>query len=142
MTPLMTAPLRALIVDDSPAAREVAEASLEAAADAAGLTFEILKAEGGMAALKVLATQPVDLLLVDLHMPDLHGLEVLSFWRQREPKEACCAVVISTAVSERDRDKAIEAGATAFLEKPVSAEALAPALDVLTSGGPAPGGAA
>jgi two-component system chemotaxis response regulator CheY len=138
----MTAALRALIVDDSPAAREVAEASLEAAADSAGLSFEILKAEGGMAALKVLATQSVDLLLVDLHMPDLHGLEVLSFWRQREHTAACCAVVISTAVSGRDREKAIEAGATAFLEKPVSAEALAPALELLAAGGAAPGGAA
>ena len=142
MTPLMTAPLCALIVDDSPAAREVAEASLEAAAEQAGLTFEIRKVEGGMAALKALATETVDLLLVDLHMPDLHGLEVLSFWRQREHPRPCCAVVISTAVSERDRDKAIEAGATAFLEKPVSAEALGPALQTLQAGGSPPGGAA
>lgn len=126
--------MRALIVDDSPAAQQVAYAALEEAAASLGLDVEIETAPGGVPALRVLAQSEVAILLVDLHMPDLHGLEVLSFWKQRRQQRAGVAVVISTAVSTRDQEKALEAGASAFLEKPVDAAALVEVLKGVAGG--------
>lgn len=119
--------MRALIVDDSPAARELGMLTLEAAFEDIGLTLPVQVAENGAAALKVIANGDVSVLLVDLHMPDLHGLEVLSFWQQRKP-EGARAFIVSTQVSPRDHEKALEQGAAGFLEKPVTRESLVEAL--------------
>ncbi len=119
--------MRALIVDDSPAARELGTLALEAALEELGLSLPVQVAENGAAALKVIAGGDVTVLLVDLHMPDLHGLEVLSFWQQRRP-EGARAFIVSTQVSPRDHEKAIEQGASSFLEKPVTKDSLVTAL--------------
>jgi CheY-like chemotaxis protein len=129
----MPASLPALIVDDSPAARALARAALEDAADALGLSFEVEEAGSGMEALRALAGANLAVVLVDLHMPDMTGLEVLSFWKQRGGGPR--ALIVSTDVSERDRAKAKELGATGFLEKPVTAAALTDALRGLEGAG-------
>lgn len=129
----MKAPLPALIVDDSPAARATARAALEDAAAALGLVFDVEEAGSGMEALRALTAGPPALVLVDLHMPDMTGLEVLSFWKKRGGGPR--AVIVSTDVSERDRAKALELGAHAFLEKPITAAALQEALRGLEAPG-------
>ncbi len=121
--------MRALIVDDSPTARAQACAALEDAQERLGLAFEVEEAGNGVEALRALASEVVDLLIVDLHMPDMTGLEVLAFWRTRGTGKR--AVVVSTDVSSRDKDKALESGAWRFLEKPVTVDALAEALEGL-----------
>ena len=70
--------MHALIVDDSPTARTLARIALDEAATAAGVDFDVDEADGGIEALRVLASSDVDLLIVDLHMPGIHGLEVLA----------------------------------------------------------------
>ena len=126
--------MRALIVDDSPTARAMARIALEEAMLQLGLTLDIDEAGGGVEALRVLASDDVAVLIVDLHMPDVHGLEVLAFWRGRlRTNMAHCAVVVSTEVSVRDREKALERGAVAFVDKPVSASALISALQGLST---------
>jgi len=119
--------MRALIVDDSPAARELGLVSLEAALDELGMEMDIDVAENGTQALRAIAAGDVLLLVVDLHMPDLHGLEVLAFWRQKHP-EGGRALVVTTTVSDRDRERALTSGAHAFLDKPITVEALTSAL--------------
>ncbi len=126
MTAPLPAPLAALIVDDSPAARSVARSALEDAADALGLAFDVEEAGSGTEALRALTTTTQALVILDLHMPDMTGLEVLSFWRQRGG--GARALIVSTEVSARDRDKAMELGAHALLEKPVTVAALTEAL--------------
>lgn len=120
----------ALIVDDSPTARAQARVALEEAGEELGLAIDVEEAAGGVEALRVLATGDVTLLVVDLHMPDIHGLEVLRFWRSRIPAGAGprCAVVVSTEVAVRDRERAIEHGAVSFCDKPLSSSALLAAL--------------
>ncbi len=126
--------MRALIVDDSKSAREVARVSLEAALADLGIEGEVVVAENGMQALKILAQDGIDLMVVDLHMPDLNGLEVLAFWQERRV-EGAVAYVSSTLVSDRDAEKARDAGAAGFLEKPVTVEAFAAVLQPRGDGG-------
>jgi CheY-like chemotaxis protein len=123
----------ALIVDDSPTARAQARIALDDAASALGLVLDVEEANGGVEALRILATSEVDVLLVDLHMPDVHGLDVLSFWHRRRPPGARLAVVVSTQVSDRDRGKALENGAVSFIDKPVSVAAITSALSSLAT---------
>ncbi|MDP2344512.1 MAG: response regulator [Deltaproteobacteria bacterium] len=128
--------MRALIVDDSPTARALARIALEDAAAELELVLDVDEAGGGVEALRVLTCEDVAVLIVDLHMPDVHGLEVLSFWRGRvRVDRPHCAVVISTEVSPRDREKALERGPVAFVDKPVSSQALVGALASLAGSG-------
>jgi CheY-like chemotaxis protein len=122
--------MRVLIVDDSPTARAQARAALEDAQPRLGLPMSIDEAGSGVEALRALASDVVDVLFVDLHMPDMTGLEVLAFWRARGAGKR--AVVVSTDVSSRDREKALESGAWRFLEKPVTVDDVAEALAGLT----------
>jgi len=123
--------MRALIVDDSPTARAQARSALEDAQEKLGLDFSMEEAGNGVEALRALASDVIDLLIVDLHMPDMTGLEVLAFWRKRAAgwEGGTRALVVSTDVSSRDREKALENGAWRFLEKPVSVDAMAEALE-------------
>jgi CheY-like chemotaxis protein len=125
--------MRALIVDDSPTARAQARSALEDAQEKLGLDFAMEEAGSGIEALRALASDVIDLLIVDLHMPDMTGLEVLAFWRKRAAgwTGPTRALVVSTDVSSRDREKALENGAWRFLEKPVSVDAMAEALEGL-----------
>lgn len=122
--------LRALIVDDSPSARAQARSALEDVMERRGVDWDVDEAGSGVEALRALASSDVELLIVDLHMPDMTGLEVLAFWRSRgEPgAEGRRALVVSTDVSARDKEKALDGGAHRFLEKPLSGDALADAL--------------
>ncbi len=105
--------------------------------EALGLSFPVDVAESGVEALRILAGTEVTVLVLDLHMPDIHGLDVLSFWTQRGGggkdggKPAGRAVIVSTEVSPRDREKAMQSGAWGFVEKPVSSQALQQVLEGL-----------
>lgn len=120
--------LKALIVDDSPAARAQARVALDDAQEALGLDLAVDEAGSGLEAIRVLASETISLLVVDLHMPDMTGLEVLKFWRGRAPASGGRALIVSTDVSVRDQEKALEGGAHACLEKPVTGPAMEEAL--------------
>ena len=104
-----------------------------------GFDWVVDEAGSGVEALRVLASADVDVLIVDLHMPDMTGLEVLAFWKTRTSTTGGRALVVSTDVSSRDREKALAGGAFRFLEKPVTGEALADALSGVDSGGDSSG---
>ncbi len=123
--------MRALIVDDSPTARTQARVALDEVTSLLPLPLDVDEAEGGVEALRVLATADVDVLIVDLHMPGVHGLEVLAFWARRPSTASRVAVIVSTQVSDRDRSKALEIANVMFVEKPVTVAALATALSSL-----------
>jgi two-component system chemotaxis response regulator CheY len=88
-----------------------------------GLTFN--EAGTGLEAIETLVVRPADLIVLDLNMPDMHGLDVLKFVRSQPSFKTLPVVVLTTRADEVSRRAALAAGATMFLTKPFSPAALA-----------------
>jgi len=104
---------RILIVDDSGLARRRARAILE------GAGFEVIEAEDGMSALEAYFVQKPDVVLLDLVMKGMYGLEVLARIREMDPKARI--IVISADIQSSSHELVAEGGAAGFLVKPVDA---------------------
>lgn len=111
---------RTLIVDDSPTMRRMVMASLR---DVCPGGFS--EAASGLEAIEQLAMGPVALMVLDLNMPDMHGLEVLKFVRGHEAFRRLPVIVLTTRGDEPSRAAAIAAGASLYLTKPFVPHALA-----------------
>ncbi len=99
-----------LIVDDEPVLRQLCRRALEG--------FRILEAENGRAALEILAREQVDVVLSDIMMPEMTGLELLARVRQSDPDQV---MVMMTGYGERDVViEALKLDADDFLTKPVN----------------------
>jgi len=117
-----------LIVEDSATMRSLVVSSLEELGD----EFKLTEAASGFEALRQLPRCHFDLVVTDINMPDINGLELVSFIKSNEIYRDIPLLVISTEGSERDRSKALELGADAYLVKPFAPEALrAAARDLL-----------
>ena len=103
----------ALIVDDSSAVRAFVRASLEDAGFA-----RVEEAETGFEALRLLASNTFDVVIVDVNMPDINGLELLAFMRRSPRQQAARKILISTQMDGPDARRGIDLGADAFLQKP------------------------
>ena len=100
--------LRILVVDDERSIRRFLNASL-------GSQFVILEAESGAAALKAAASEHPDIILLDLGLPDMDGVEVTR--RLREWSQIPI-IIVSVREQERDKIAALDAGADDYLTKP------------------------
>lgn len=107
-----------LIVDDSPTIRRMVRASL------APLGLPVLEAGSGLEAIERLALGPIQLMLLDLNMPDMHGLEVLGFVRSTEHFQRVPVIVLTTRGDDESRTAAMRAGATRYLTKPFTPQSL------------------
>jgi two-component system chemotaxis response regulator CheY len=117
---------RVLIIDDSSATRAYVRAALEEMAE-----MHVSEASSGFDALRILPRERFDLLVVDINMPNINGLELISFIRRSETHRETPLLIISTEASERDRGRAMALGANGYLAKPFTAEALAAAVQSL-----------
>lgn len=115
--------VRILIVDDSPAIRAFARAALMAAPEL-GDDLEVVEAASGFDALRLLPRSSYDLVITDINMPDINGLELVRFVRQSAHLKRVALLIISTQSSERDKARAMALGADAFLRKPFTPELL------------------
>jgi two-component system chemotaxis response regulator CheY len=123
-----------LIVDDSPTIRRMVKASLSAIPGSP--SFQ--EAGSGLEAIEQVALRPVDLMILDLNMPDMHGMEVLTFMRSHQRYRQLPIIVLTTRGDDAARDSALAAGATAFLTKPFTPDGLAgEARRILSAGAPA-----
>jgi two-component system chemotaxis response regulator CheY len=109
-----------LIVDDSPTIRRMVNAALREV-----WSGRFMEAGSGLEALEQLALAPVALMVLDLNMPDMHGLEVLRFVRRHPSHAALPILVLTTRGDDASRDMALAAGATAYLTKPFAPHMLA-----------------
>lgn len=110
---------RVLVVDDSSTTRALIVSTIE---EMEG--FETVEAHNGFEALKQLPQQPLDLIVTDINMPDINGLELISFIRNNENYRNTPLIIISTESSERDREKGMSLGANAYLVKPFAPDQL------------------
>lgn len=85
---------------------------------------EIVEASSGFEALKVLPHHKLDAILTDINMPDINGLELVSFIKNHPGYKAIPILVISTESSEEDRKRAEALGAEEYLVKPFAPEDL------------------
>jgi two-component system, chemotaxis family, chemotaxis protein CheY len=112
--------MRILVADDSPTIRKMVRASLQSLDKA-----EFAEASTGLEAIEQLAIARVSLLVLDLNMPDMHGIDVLRFVRQQPTLKAVPVIVLTTRGDDASRALAQELGATAYLTKPFIPNALA-----------------
>src|SRR5882757_3184975 len=114
---------RILVVEDSVSMRSFVRSALEAdSRSSAGL--EVIEASSGFEALRLLPRGPYDLVITDINMPDINGLELISFIRRSELHKETPVLIISTQSSERDRARGLSLGANGYLVKPFSPEDL------------------
>lgn len=111
-----------LVVDDSGPARLLIRQALEAWARGSGQKIEIVEAENGFEALRELPRAAFDLVLTDVNMPTLSGLELIRMIRARPEQKGLPVVAVSTERDAEDATRASRAGADAYLGKPFDAE--------------------
>jgi two-component system chemotaxis response regulator CheY len=120
---------KVLVVEDSASARAFVRAVLEEEAFAQRLGgCEVVEATCGFDAMRLLPRGPFDLIVTDINMPDINGLELIRFVRQNNHLGAVALLVISTQSSERDRARSLALGADEFLAKPFAPEQLVSAV--------------
>jgi two-component system chemotaxis response regulator CheY len=111
--------IRTLIVDDSSVMRKIVERALRQA----GLDALVVHEAGsGVEGLEVLKSQSVDLILSDINMPAMDGLEFLRQIRAQNLAVGIPVVMITTESSEEHVKQAIEAGAKGYIRKPFTSE--------------------
>ena len=97
---------------------------LAASLEELGVPVEIVEAESGFDALRFLPRQRFDLVVTDINMPDINGLELVSFVKNNEKYSSIPLIIVSTEGSDRDREKGLGLGADAYLVKPFDPDAL------------------
>jgi two-component system, chemotaxis family, chemotaxis protein CheY len=111
--------VRALIVDDSSVMRKIVERCLRQA----GIELnQVLEAGNGAEALSVLKDNPVDLILCDINMPVMDGLEFVKQLAGVPNAKGVPVVMITTEGSEAHVVQAISCGAKGYIRKPFTAE--------------------
>ena len=83
------------------------------------------EAASGLEAIERVALGPVALIILDLNMPDMHGLEVLDFLRRHQVYREIPVIVLTTRGDEASRTDALAAGASLYLTKPFAPQTLA-----------------
>ena len=111
---------RILIVEDSPTMRALLNSALEGLE----IPVKITEASSGFEALRQLPREPFDLIVTDINMPDINGLELVSFAKSNSAYRSIPLIIVSTEGAEKDRARGIELGADAYLVKPFDAENL------------------
>jgi two-component system chemotaxis response regulator CheY len=102
-----------LVVDDSATMRRMVMASLR------GLpALRFSEAGNGLEAIERMALDPLDLMVLDLNMPDMHGLEVIRFVRAHAAYAALPILVLTTRGDGDSRSAVEQAGGSAYLTKP------------------------
>jgi two-component system chemotaxis response regulator CheY len=108
-----------LIVEDSATTRALIRAVIDEMGD-----FNISEAGSGFEALKLLPTEQFNLVITDVNMPDINGLELISFIKNNPRYNHIPLIIVSTERSEEDKKRGLELGAAAYVTKPFKAQEL------------------
>lgn len=121
--------MKLLIVDDSATMRKIIMRSIRQS----GLKVDkFLEAKNGKEALKVIGSNPVDIVLVDINMPEMNGIELLERLRSSPDTKELPVVMITAEGSENIVKKAEKLGLNGFIRKPFTPEIIASTLSSIT----------
>jgi two-component system chemotaxis response regulator CheY len=116
---------RILVVEDSTSARAFVRAVLESGDFSAPYGgCEVSEARSGFDAMRLLPRGPYDLIITDINMADINGLELIRFIRKSEHHRTTPLIIISTLRAEQDVERGLALGANAYLPKPFTPEQL------------------
>ncbi len=102
-----------LVVEDSPTMRAMITTTLEECED-----YEIVEAGSGFEALRELPRIHFDLVITDINMPNINGLELISFLKSNQNYATIPIIIVSTEGSQKDREKGFKLGADEYIVKP------------------------
>lgn len=108
-----------LIAEDSAVTRAFLVSTLEDIDD-----LEIVEASTGFEALKQLPRRKFSLIITDINMPDINGLELINFVKSNIHYSSIPLIVVTTEGAENDRKKGLALGADEYLVKPIDPEEL------------------
>ncbi len=118
--------IRAVVIDDHPVFRHGLAHAIEAAGD-----FTLVAAEAGVEACAAEDLQDVDLVVLDLGLPGMHGAAAVEFVAQLGPR----VLVVSAAAGESEVLEAMRAGASGYLTKAAEPEEIVAASRIIAAGG-------
>ena len=108
-----------LVVDDSRVMRDMITACLRALP-----AVEVSQAASGLEAIERLSLKTFDLMVLDLNMPDIGGLEVVEFVRGQDKLRALPILIVTTRADDGSREAVLAAGASKYLTKPFTPDAI------------------
>ena len=108
-----------LIVEDSKASRDFIASTVESIPEVQAITTH-----SGFEALKLLPRHRFDLIITDINMPDINGLELINFVKKNPNYRETPLFIITTEGSEKDRDRGMALGAAEYLVKPFQPQSL------------------
>ncbi|NOY44032.1 MAG: response regulator [Deltaproteobacteria bacterium] len=121
---------RILIVDDSPTMRQLLAACL------APMSPDCVEASTGLEAVERLSIEPFDLVFLDINMPDMDGVEVVSFLKAHPSLAKIPVVMVTTRAEPGLRERLLSQGVDRYITKPFEPSAvLQAARDLLSAGG-------
>lgn len=122
--------MKILVVDDSPSTRAFIGGTVERAFGA-----DVTETGTGFEALRVLPGRSFDAIIADVNMPDINGLELLRYLKAHPAYARIPVIIISTQMAPADQERGMQAGASAYLTKPLQPQALEETLRTLITDG-------
>jgi len=107
-----------LVVDDCRTTRKLISYLMQ------GGEFNITQAENGLDALEKLARIEVDLVMTDMNMPQMDGIELIKSMKEDNSYKGIPIIMLTTESDDEERERGLKAGASSYLTKPVSREVL------------------
>ena len=108
--------MKILVVDDDKTTRKILGIYLKSKG------YKVEYAENGLEAMEKLGTESINLVMTDLNMPYMDGLELTRAIRASDDLKHVPILMVTTEADEEEKQKALAAGANGYLVKPVSAE--------------------
>ncbi len=112
-------PKKVLVVEDSITMRSLITSTIEEIPE-----LTVIAVGNGFEALKVLPQQTFDLIITDINMPDINGLEIVNFVKNHPSYRTIPMIIVSTEQSEEDIQKGLALGASAYVTKPFNPDEL------------------
>jgi two-component system chemotaxis response regulator CheY len=106
---------RILLIEDTQSTRSLLAALIREITPA-----KIIECQNGLEAIKILPHTQVDLIVTDLNMPDINGLELIRFLKSNKSFSQVPLIVVTTEASPRERQKTLALGVDAYFTKPFS----------------------